>query len=121
MDIRAKFEAIHLITDMFKESNKDYVHNMNLINMKRNLRQELKDKNSDRIIKEYGVDGHVVLQEFPNDVSTETEAEKYFKDTWYRACRPSMYDCTGQAFTSWYKIFQRRGKWIVYHKVNFDV
>ena len=34
---------------------------------------------------------------------------------------PSMYDCTGQAFTNWYKIFKRRGQFWAYHSVVFDV
>mgnify|MGYP000367666834 CR=1 FL=1 len=31
------------------------------------------------------------------------------------------YDCTGQEFTSWYRLFQRRGHWYAYHMVSRDV
>ena len=34
---------------------------------------------------------------------------------------PSAYDCTGQAFTSWYKVFARGGRFWAYHRVSVDV
>lgn len=39
----------------------------------------------------------------------------------YRHYYPSAYDCTGQAFTSWYKVFVRGGRFWAYHRVSVDV
>lgn len=51
---------------------------------------------------------------------------KEIADDWFRATRyleyfPTPYDCSGQKFTSWYKLFRRRGHWFAYHCVSIDV
>lgn len=68
------------------------------------------------IIKDYGIDGWIELRELP-DVDNPDE---YFMDNYYFYYKPSIYDCTGQKFTSWYKIFKRNGKNMVYHRVAID-
>lgn len=77
-----------------------------------------------RIVKDYGIDGYVELVSIPEVFDTldgEDGAEAFFKDFLEIQCRPSMYDCTGQAFTSWYKLFWRNGQYWAYHSVCFDV
>lgn len=73
------------------------------------------------IVKDYGIDGYVVLYQLPEFLKNTEDATEYFEENEVMVCRPSMYDCTGQAFTSWYKIFERRGKMWVYHSISFDV
>lgn len=74
-----------------------------------------------RIVKDKGVDGFMALLTLPEVLDTEEEAQEFF-DRFIRIdYRPSMYDCTGQAFTSWYKLFRRHGRFYVYHSVNYDV
>ena len=74
-----------------------------------------------RIIKEYGIDGYVELVTIPPEFTNMTDADDFFREFIYMDCRPSMYDCTGQPFTSWYKLFKRRGQFYAYHRVSFDV
>ena len=80
-----------------------------------------------RIVHDGGFDGFVELVSIPEvydtleDKDGEPGAETFFKDFIYREARPSMYDCTGQAFTCWYKLFRRRGQFWAYHCVGFDV
>lgn len=80
-----------------------------------------------RIVKDYGIDGYIELVSIPDVFDTLTDkdgepgAESFFMTFLYRGSRPSMYDCTGQAFTSWYKIFHRRGQFWAYHRVSIDV
>ena len=74
-----------------------------------------------RIVKEDGIDGYVELVSIPDVFDTEEAADAFFKDFLYISCRPSMYDCTGQAFTSWYKLFKRRGQFYAYHRIALDV
>ena len=74
-----------------------------------------------RIVCDDGIDGYLELVELPEAVTDEADARDYFG-----ACieiRPLLcaYDCTGQAFTSWYKLFKRRGHYFAYHQVCFDV
>ena len=66
-------------------------------------------------------DGEIWLEELPETVKTEQAAEDWFLYHKYREVTPSPYDCTGQLFTAWYKIFQRNGKYIVYHCICRDV
>lgn len=69
------------------------------------------------IVKDYGMDGYIELFELP-DVS---DPEAYFEENERLVCAPSQYDCTGQVFTMWHKIFKRRGRYMVYHRVAIDV
>ena len=72
------------------------------------------------IVKDDGADGYIELREMPRFDSLE-EADEWFKNCYYLEYRPSPYDCTGQRFTVWYKLFQRRGRWWAYHSVGVDV
>lgn len=74
-----------------------------------------------RIIKEYGIDGYVELVGIPYVFETMEEADEFFRDFIYRHCYLSTHDCTGQAFTSWYKLFKRNGQFCAYHRISFDV
>lgn len=71
------------------------------------------------IVKDGGADGYTELREMPRFDSPE-EADEWFR-RYYLEARPSAYDCTGQRFTVWYKLFQRRGRWWAYHCVGVDV
>lgn len=73
-----------------------------------------------RIVKDDGIDGYIELREMPRFDSLE-EADEWFKNCYYLEYQPSPYDCTGQRFTVWYKLFQRRGRWWAYHSVGVDV
>ena len=64
-----------------------------------------------RIIQDDGIDGYTELLPLPEYIETMDEAVSYFE----------AYDCTGQAFTSWYKVFVRGGRFWAYHCVSVDV
>lgn len=74
-----------------------------------------------RIVSDEGIDGYVALIVLPECVRSFEAAEEYFAENLKRHYRPSMYDCTGQAFTNWHKVFVRRGRFWVYHSVSFDL
>lgn len=94
-----------------------------IVEVKRGLRSfshAIPDQAS-RVIKDNGVDGFVALERLPDDITDEAEANSFFEDFMTFHCRPSAYDCTGQAFTNWFKVFQRGGRFYAYHSVSFDV
>lgn len=76
-----------------------------------------------RFICDEGIDGFIEIERLPdwtNDMSKEDVAD------WFEECRVlhapfSAYDCTGGAFTNWFKLARRQGHWCVYHCVCFDV
>ena len=74
-----------------------------------------------RIIRDDGIDGYLELVELPESVTTEPDARDYFEACIEIRPMPAIYDCTGRAFTSWYKLFKRRGHYFAYHDVSFDV
>lgn len=63
----------------------------------------------------------LVVFPLPSELESYEAAEAYFMGHHYREAAPSMYDCTGQVFTTWYKIFKRRGQFWVYHATAMDV
>lgn len=90
--------------------------------IKRVIRGYLRtEKSHDKIIRDYGMDGYISLMELPDFLESQEEAAEYFEEVHVIHAMPSIYDCTGQAFTSGYKIFKRRDRFFAYHSVCFDV
>ena len=93
-----------------------------IVKVKRALREYAhRPVDERRIVRDDGIDGCVVLFPLPDRIKTSEGASEYFMHTEYRECAPSMYDCTGQAFTSWFKIINRQGRFWAYHSICFDV
>lgn len=74
-----------------------------------------------RIIKDDGMDGYISLERLPDDIRDLEEANRFFERFMTHEYQPSMYDCTGQAITNWFKVFPRNGGFYAYHSVSFDV
>lgn len=75
------------------------------------------------MVRDDGIDGYVALVYMPRyfDNLNKNEVKKYFEENYVLSRPNSMYDCTGQAFTSWFTVVRRRGHWVVYHSISFDV
>lgn len=109
-DPRLKDNALinDIIIKKLKERIRDYFRRIN--------------QRTGRLVKWYpGGDGEIWLEELPETVKTEQAAEDWFLYHKYREVTPSPYDCTGQLFTAWYKIFKRNEKYVVYHCICRDV
>lgn len=61
------------------------------------------------------------LLELPIEIKTKSQAENWFQYNERLECVLSIYDCTGQQFTAWYKLFKRNERWWCYHCVALDV
>lgn len=58
----------------------------------------------------------------PEYLETLEEAEEHFNEYERLYFDPSPYDCTGQHFTSWHKIFRKPdGRFWCYHSVSIDI
>ena len=128
-DLRMKYESLLLANKLKNEVSSIDVDRYNdFINeIKKEIRDYHKreDGRKEWLIKDYGIDGGIVLIELPSEINSVKIdsfelAEEYFKAYEYRRCRPSIYDCTGQVFTSWYKIIKRNNKFYAYHCISFD-
>lgn len=133
-DFRRGYEWLGILTELASSCDNPEAALAEIVKTKRELRSYA-NRNSAvdvgmgfmvkrRIVKDYGIDGYVELVSIPEVFDTldgEDGAEAFFKDFLEIQCRPSMYDCTGQAFTSWYKLFWRNGQYWAYHSVCFDV
>ena len=114
-DLRLAYDYLQLSMELEKPIDKQ-------ADIKRVIRSYLhKEKSHDRIIKDYGIDGYILLMELPDFLENQEDAEEYFEKCHVIHAFPSIFDCTGQAFTSWYKIFKRRNRFHAYHSVSFDV
>ena len=99
-------EALHDLTCKLKREIREYNH---------------KPIDEAKVIRSNGFDSCIVLVPLPERIKTKEGARDYFMDTEYRECRPSMYDCTGQIFTHWFKIISRHGRFWAYHSMGMDV
>lgn len=93
-----------------------------IVKYKKAIREKLKkDDIKDRVMVKGDWDGYLVKIYCPDWVETMEDAEEWFDD--YERIEMIYYpwDCTGQLFTCWYRIFNVNGKWICYHDVALDV
>ena len=128
--LRIKYELLLLLNRIKNESSSIDMdsYNDSVYKIKKEIRDYYKEREKDRkewLIKDDWIDGSIVLVELPSEINSVKIdsfelAEEYFKAYEYRKCRPSMYDCTGQVFTSWYKIVKRNNKFYAYHCIGFD-
>lgn len=91
--------------------------------LRREMRLYNRSKQTKHIVK-INYDGNYI--EFvslglPVGVYDEDFAKEFFEHEHFIEMFPSAYDCTGQAFTAWSKVFARRGMWYAYHCVCCDV
>lgn len=133
MDIRKKYEYLRFAEEVARtllDKNDDHVYDLainyameEIKKTKKEIREEHRKQDTDtgRVIKS-DWDSYITLEELkiPADY-THDDAVEYFDKYEVIHMVPSQYDCTGQLFTSWYKIFKRNGKWMAYHAVNADV
>lgn len=113
-DLKVAYELLDIAYESGRSARAD--------DLKREIRAFIHRPVSERrIIRDYGIDGYVELLPLPEHLETVEDAVNYFEDYEYRHYYPSAYDCTGQAFTNWYKVFRRRGRFWAYHSVAVDV
>lgn len=125
--LRFKYETL-LWLNKIKNENEDCIIDLAVNKIKKEIRDYYKKKEKERkewLIKDDGMDGYIVLFELPSEInSIQIDsfelAKEYFEAYEYRRCRLSMYDCTGQSFTIWYKIIKRNNKFYAYHQIGFD-
>ncbi len=125
-DARVAFDIIKGVTDCVINENGRKAHKLlnnasHLIELKREVRRYIKECSNSYIIKDDGIDGYIELIKLPSNINSLEGATNYFEQHYYQRFVCSMYDCTGQSFTAWYRIFKRGNGYVVYHCVRFDV
>ena len=119
--LRDKYNFLEFLYRMekFVMKGKEEIYKEEIIKAKREIRKIQRVENKNRCtVKDYGVDGWIEKEVFTNTTAEKVTA--YAEDNWIE-CRPSMYDCTGQLFTSWFEVFEVEDKVILYTKYSFDV
>ena len=126
-DYRISWMMLSMLLEREQENDDyTYVRREKIVELKRKMRRYLRQKAEAmpyerRIIKDYGIDGFVSLERLPDDFKDVDEAREFFEQ--FRTCEyvPSMYDCTGQWFTNWFKVIKRNGGYYAYHSVSVDI
>lgn len=105
-DLKLAYETINSFKEMMPMAQKTDVALEYIKELKRDIRgffRKEKEKPQRRLVKDDGIDGYIVLIQLPSFLNSKEDAAVYFEENEVMTCRHSMYDCTGQAFTSWYK------------------
>lgn len=116
-DLRIAYQTLELIKDFFDKASDKAKAEKHMQDVKQAIRAYNRRK-SDRRIISGDYDGYIELIEVPQGI---TDVDAWFEDNERLICMPSMYDCTGQRFTQWYKVIKRQGRYMVYHSVGIDV
>lgn len=112
-ELEMSYQLLRLAEDA---GNKDAV-----LFLKREIRKFThKPVNESVMLKDYGIDGGLVLVQLPEGIQSEAEALDYFLEVEAVHPSPCAFDCTGQLFTAWYKIIERQGRYWAYHRVCLD-
>lgn len=119
-DLRVAYEILSILNQFRKIGRNDKIEE-EIAQQKREIRAFQKKQEDGHIIKDFGIDGFIELLELPEFIRSKAEGNEYFEECVEIQAYPSAYDCTGQAFTTWYKVFERRGRFFAYHSVSFDV
>ena len=118
-DLCMAYKILLILEELKKRGSNERLETL-IVEQKREIRYFHRIIPRRRIIKDYG-DGFIELVELAGYIRSKEEASEYFERWMLIEARPSQYDCTGQAFTSRYKTFERHNRFFAYHWVNFDV
>lgn len=120
------YEAIQICKELCEQQGYDVneICGDKILKRKRKIREIYKRENEKperHIVHENGIDGYIELLRLPEEITTRETADEWFQYNEYMECIPSAFDCTGQRFTSWYKLVERNGRWWAYHCISVDV
>lgn len=122
--LEAAYIFVHTMSDAPVPAENKANRDILIANVKREIREFNRRPTEDsRIVEERGCDGYIELVQLPDELD---KAHEEIAADWFRANRylefyPTPYDCSGQKFTNWFKLFRRRGHWFAYHSVSIDV
>lgn len=121
-DLRAAYTLLLVLQEFLSTCKKPDKVKLHIIELKRCIRDYGHSKVSGReIVMDNGIDGYVQKIQLPQFVESKEEAEEYMEENEKITMRLTPWDCTGQAFTNWYKVFNTNGSWRAYHSIGFDV
>ena len=83
--------------------------------LNKNFTDGLEENRAIKVYEDGSVIERVVLK-----ADTMEQAENEFENEHYIEYWDRGYDCTGQAFTEWHKIFKVRDKFVLYHSIGMD-
>lgn len=126
-ELRMKYELLEIVKSALKErkfqcseEKVDWLIKVYKKEIREYLRRDKEQEDSllrGTLVKDYGVDGIIEKLVVPFDVS---DAELWFENEIRIPYYPSAYDCTGQAFTSWHRIYKQGGRTVIYHRISVD-
>lgn len=128
--IRQRLHELYDWLQICKEMCELYGYDVNeiakdeIIKKKRKIRDIYKQENEKperHIVHDNGIDGYIELLQLQEEITTRETADEWFQYNKYMEYVPSAFDCTGQRFTSWYKLVERNGRWWAYHCISVDV
>lgn len=124
MELRKQYSWIKFIEQTIQEKQLDDPKAVKelLVDAKREVRRHVNRlvDNDRRIIKQ-DWDYYIMRINLPSWIKTKEEAEEWFERNEFIDYIPRDYDCTGQLFTSWHRLFKVNDLWICYHCVSMDV
>lgn len=126
-ELKNAYELLLLIQKTIRENPEKIVDrekaNEYLVKYKKDIRKYYRQQRellNTSLVKDYGIDGYIEKIELPFMFSKD-EANRYVESNIVMEYYPSQYDCTGQCFTSWYRIFKNsKNRYICYHRVSVD-
>ena len=121
-DLRLAYDQLNMMAKLVDITKVDYPEKVqeHILDIKMSIRRYNKRSSDRRLVKDDGIDGYIELIQLPKFIETKDEGDEYFIKSELLYTPNTAYDCTGKPFTSWFKVFFRRGRAMAYHKVSID-
>ena len=123
-DLKVAYEELAFWKKESGLRNNPFINERIIKKLKEGIRDYFKRSNQNTVnLVKWDSDGDcmIIREDLPGKIRMKEAAEDWFLYHKYREATPSPYDCTGQLFTAWYKIFKRNEKYVVYHCICRDV
>ena len=120
-DLRLDYEILRLYEKLNKKHPGQEPEIIRQIKVAIRKYRDRKADTEARVISQKNSDSMLMLVQLPEWVEDEEMAEEVFRAYYFMPVPNSQYDCTGKPFTGWHKVFKRRGRYMMYHNICFDV
>lgn len=124
MKIREMWEEVALLRQLNRETGED-IFDKAIAHYKKRIRKAMREEEANKDPYRVSVfrndyDGYTEKLVAEDGGETVAEVEEWFRENYFRDYYDRGYDCTGQLFTAYYRIFKVNGNWVIYHRIECD-
>lgn len=125
-DLRRGYSWLRLLQEHVGEFDDQRIIRELIRDQKQAIRKYYRDREAklggDETVLDCDFDRCIRHFPLPSGIQTREQAREYFEECEHIRFKPCAWDCSGQAFTAWFKLHRKPdGRWWCYHCICLDV